>query len=98
MLHYVNKVMGISSKTYELCLCGSYNFPYSFETVGLQKILQLLESDDANIRIHAVKVVANLAAEGKFCIISEGSVSLTSALGPQQLTYFDKQRQIRKRS
>ncbi|XP_010523071.1 PREDICTED: kinesin-like protein KIN-UB isoform X3 [Tarenaya hassleriana] len=33
------------------------------EQVGLQKILQLLESEDANIRIHAVKVVANLAAE-----------------------------------
>lgn len=33
-------------------------------TVGLQKILSLLESDDANVRIHAVKVVANLAAEG----------------------------------
>ena len=33
-------------------------------TVGLQKILQLLESEDANVRIHAVKVVANLAAEG----------------------------------
>ncbi|KAK7394889.1 hypothetical protein VNO78_15430 [Psophocarpus tetragonolobus] len=34
-----------------------------FEQVGLQKILSLLESDDANVRIHAVKVVANLAAE-----------------------------------
>ncbi|KAG6665520.1 hypothetical protein CIPAW_02G166600 [Carya illinoinensis] len=34
-----------------------------FEQVGLQKILALLESDDANVRIHAVKVVANLAAE-----------------------------------
>lgn len=33
-------------------------------TVGLQKILSLLESEDANTRIHAVKVVANLAAEG----------------------------------
>jgi hypothetical protein len=33
-------------------------------TVGLQKILALLESEDANVRIHAVKVVANLAAEG----------------------------------
>ncbi|GAB4844255.1 hypothetical protein Ancab_037619 [Ancistrocladus abbreviatus] len=32
--------------------------------VGLQKILSMLESQDANIRIHAVKVVANLAAEG----------------------------------
>ncbi|KAJ1426771.1 Armadillo-type fold [Sesbania bispinosa] len=36
-----------------------------FEQVGLQKILSLLESDDANVRIHAVKVVANLAAEGR---------------------------------
>ncbi|PPR81401.1 hypothetical protein GOBAR_AA39317 [Gossypium barbadense] len=34
-----------------------------FEQVGLQKILALLESEDANVRIHAVKVVANLAAE-----------------------------------
>jgi hypothetical protein len=32
--------------------------------VGLQKILSLLESEDADVRIHAVKVVANLAAEG----------------------------------
>ncbi|KAK8487057.1 hypothetical protein V6N13_016273 [Hibiscus sabdariffa] len=34
-----------------------------FEQVGLQKILALLESEDVNVRIHAVKVVANLAAE-----------------------------------
>ncbi|PKA59957.1 Armadillo repeat-containing kinesin-like protein 2 [Apostasia shenzhenica] len=34
-----------------------------FEQVGLQKILSLLESEDADVRIHAVKVVANLAAE-----------------------------------
>ncbi|GAV75679.1 Kinesin domain-containing protein/Arm domain-containing protein [Cephalotus follicularis] len=34
-----------------------------FEQVGLQKILSLLESEDPNVRIHAVKVVANLAAE-----------------------------------
>ncbi|KAK4746429.1 hypothetical protein SAY87_012741 [Trapa incisa] len=33
------------------------------EQVGLHKILTLLESEDATIRIHAVKVVANLAAE-----------------------------------
>ncbi|XP_050386767.1 kinesin-like protein KIN-UB [Argentina anserina] len=37
--------------------------PTLFEQVGLQKILSLLESEDANVRIHAVKVVANLAAE-----------------------------------
>ncbi|CAN6466518.1 unnamed protein product [Victoria cruziana] len=34
-----------------------------FEQVGLQKILSLLESEDADVRIHAVKVIANLAAE-----------------------------------
>ena len=38
--------------------------------VGLQKILALLESEDANVRIHAVKVVANLAAEGKLGSLS----------------------------
>lgn len=32
--------------------------------VGLQKILSLLEAEDVDVRIHAVKVVANLAAEG----------------------------------
>ena len=36
----------------------------SLLVVGLHKILSLLESDDPNVRIHAVKVVANLAAEG----------------------------------
>lgn len=34
-----------------------------FEQVGLHKILSLLQSEDADVRIHAVKVVANLAAE-----------------------------------
>ncbi|CAN1238291.1 Kinesin-like protein KIN-UC [Linum grandiflorum] len=33
------------------------------EEVGLQKILQLLTSDDPDVQIHAVKVVANLASE-----------------------------------
>ncbi|XP_060218809.1 kinesin-like protein KIN-UB [Lycium barbarum] len=33
------------------------------EQVGLHRILSLLESEDATVRIHAVKVVANLAAE-----------------------------------
>lgn len=32
--------------------------------VGLQKILALLASEDLDVQIHAVKVVANLAAEG----------------------------------
>eukprot|EP00249_Psilotum_nudum_P014072 c24649_g2_i1 orf=565-3339(-) len=34
-----------------------------FEQVGLQKILSLLDSEDLDVRVHAVKVVANLAAE-----------------------------------
>ncbi|KAF6160233.1 hypothetical protein GIB67_019002 [Kingdonia uniflora] len=34
-----------------------------FGEVGLHKILSLLESEDPEVRIHAVKVVANLAAE-----------------------------------
>ncbi|KAL9350081.1 hypothetical protein Peur_057336 [Populus x canadensis] len=34
-----------------------------FEQVGLQRILSLLEAEDVDVRIHAVKVVANLAAE-----------------------------------
>jgi hypothetical protein len=33
--------------------------------VGLHNILSLLESEDGDVRVHAVKVVANLAAEGK---------------------------------
>ncbi|KAG2375729.1 Kinesin-like protein [Vigna angularis] len=41
-----------------------------FEQVGLQKILSLLEAEDADVRIHAVKVVANLAAEGPFALTS----------------------------
>ncbi|CAI0385520.1 unnamed protein product [Linum tenue] len=34
-----------------------------FEQVGLHQILSYLESEDANVQIHAVKVLANLAAE-----------------------------------
>ncbi|CAN1236580.1 Kinesin-like protein KIN-UB [Linum grandiflorum] len=35
----------------------------SISTVGLHQILSYLESEDANVQIHAVKVLANLAAE-----------------------------------
>jgi hypothetical protein len=37
-------------------------------SVGLQKILSLLESEEPDVRVHAVKVVANLAAEGECCM------------------------------
>nr|GMC84558.1 armadillo repeat-containing kinesin-like protein 2 [Ipomoea batatas] len=36
---------------------------YLHGQVGLHKILSLLESEDACVQIHAVKVIANLAAE-----------------------------------
>ncbi|XP_074273162.1 kinesin-like protein KIN-UB [Silene latifolia] len=39
------------------------SFNSLFEQVGLQRILSMLESEDPNTRIHAVKIVANLAAE-----------------------------------
>lgn len=39
------------------------SFNSLFEQVGLHRILSMLESQDASVRIHAVKIVANLAAE-----------------------------------
>lgn len=64
--------------TFHTICCGCYQFslqqyniyicvtPFTVlpPEVGLQKILSLLEAQDADVRIHAVKVVANLAAEG----------------------------------
>lgn len=52
------------------------------EQVGLQKILSLLESEDPNVRLHAVKVVANLAAEdtNQERIVEAGGLSSLLAL------------------
>ncbi|CAL5363448.1 unnamed protein product [Camellia sinensis] len=46
------------------------------EEVGLEKILQLLTSGDIDVQIHAVKVVANLAAEdiNQEKIVEEGGL------------------------
>ncbi|KAL0557260.1 hypothetical protein IC582_005786 [Cucumis melo] len=46
------------------------------EEVGLQKILQLLTSTDSDVQVHAVKVVANLAAEdsNQEKIVDEGGL------------------------
>ncbi|KAM3698381.1 hypothetical protein ACB098_06G184300 [Castanea mollissima] len=46
------------------------------EEVGLQKILQLLTSEDSDVQVHAVKVVANLAAEdiNQKRIVEEGGL------------------------
>ncbi|KAK9106822.1 hypothetical protein Syun_022833 [Stephania yunnanensis] len=45
------------------CMKQSFLSQSVYTAVGLQKILSLLESEDAEVRIHAVKVVANLVAE-----------------------------------
>ncbi|XP_022719631.1 kinesin-like protein KIN-UA [Durio zibethinus] len=58
-----------------------------FEQVGLQKILSLLEAEDADVRIHAVKVVANLAAEetNQLKIVEAGGLtSLLMLLGSSE--------------
>ncbi|KAM1594698.1 hypothetical protein ACFX15_000995 [Malus domestica] len=46
------------------------------EEVGLQKIVQLLTSEDSDVQTHAVKVVANLAAEdtNQAKIVEEGGL------------------------
>ncbi|KAK8333927.1 hypothetical protein V6Z11_A10G239000 [Gossypium hirsutum] len=46
------------------------------EEVGLQKIIQLLTSEDLDVQIHAVKVIANLAAEdvNQESIVEEGGL------------------------
>ncbi|KAK9124162.1 hypothetical protein Sjap_013764 [Stephania japonica] len=46
------------------------------EEVGLQKIIAMLSSENLEVQIHAVKVVANLAAEdsNQECIIEEGGL------------------------
>lgn len=48
--------------------------------VGLQKILSLLESEDEGVQVHAVKVVANLAAEGTRIEMSASLASLKTIL------------------
>ncbi|KAK9087446.1 hypothetical protein Syun_029840 [Stephania yunnanensis] len=45
------------------CMKQSFLSQSVYTAVGLQKILSLLESEDAEVRIDAVKVVANLVAE-----------------------------------
>ncbi|KAF9591532.1 hypothetical protein IFM89_004586 [Coptis chinensis] len=49
------------------------------EQVGFRKILSLLQSEDAEVRIHAVKVVANLVAKANQEKIVEAG-GLTSLL------------------
>ncbi|KAH7296837.1 hypothetical protein KP509_26G041100 [Ceratopteris richardii] len=48
-----------------------------FEQVGVNRILSLMESEDIDVRVHAVKVIANLAAEeaNQERIVEAGGVS-----------------------
>ncbi|XP_021754009.1 kinesin-like protein KIN-UA [Chenopodium quinoa] len=59
----VTKVQGVQPQTDDAGNEDKSSVAKLFEQVGLQKILSLLEAEDADVRIHAVKVVANLAAE-----------------------------------
>ncbi|KAK9134881.1 hypothetical protein Syun_014211 [Stephania yunnanensis] len=47
------------------CMKQSFLSQFVYTAVVLQKILSLLESEDVEVRIDAVKVVANIAAEGR---------------------------------
>ncbi|XVE68813.1 hypothetical protein DITRI_Ditri09bG0100200 [Diplodiscus trichospermus] len=52
------------------------------EEVGIQKIIQLLTSEDSDVQIHAVKVIANLAAEdvNQEKIVEEGGLDALLAM------------------
>ncbi|KAI3458936.1 hypothetical protein Pfo_015599 [Paulownia fortunei] len=65
-----------SSRSRETILSQRNTITKICEEVGLQKILSLLESGDLDVQIHAVKVVANLAAEdiNQERIVQEGGL------------------------
>ncbi|KAK6136196.1 hypothetical protein DH2020_030087 [Rehmannia glutinosa] len=72
---------GLGHSSYLFVMYMILSIPYSlsllfYHTVGLQKILSLLESGDIDVQIHAVKVVANLAAEdtNQERIVQEGGL------------------------
>ncbi|KAL8538668.1 hypothetical protein ACS0TY_000616 [Phlomoides rotata] len=65
-----------SSQSRETILSQRNTITKICEEVGLQKILSLLQSGDLDVQIHAVKIVANLAAEdiNQQGIIQEGGL------------------------
>ncbi|KAH6838263.1 Armadillo/beta-catenin repeat family protein / kinesin motor family protein [Perilla frutescens var. hirtella] len=65
-----------SSRSRETILSQRNTITKICEEVGLQKILSLLESGDLDVQTHAVKVVANLAAEdiNQERIVQEGGL------------------------
>ncbi|XP_047966592.1 kinesin-like protein KIN-UC [Salvia hispanica] len=65
-----------SSRSRETILNQRNTITKICEEVGLQKIVSLLESEDLDVQTHAVKVVANLAAEdiNQERIVQEGGL------------------------
>ncbi|KAK1570833.1 hypothetical protein Q3G72_007754 [Acer saccharum] len=74
MKDYIRK--GSSKLGTPMFRCLIYKFFGFTNAVGLPKILQLLKSEDSDVQVHAVKVVANLAAEdiNQEKIVEEGGL------------------------
>ncbi|XP_052149212.1 kinesin-like protein KIN-UA [Oryza glaberrima] len=74
--------MSKSGKSRELLSSQRSNISKIFEEVGLPNVLALLKSDELEVQIHAVKVVANLAAEdvNQEKIVEEGGLDALLSL------------------
>lgn len=57
--------------------------------VGIQKILQLIKSEDLEVQIQAVKVVANLAAEGAVSSLSTNICKYTQIFTTDELSVVE---------
>uniref|UniRef100_A0A0E0CVB6 Kinesin-like protein n=1 Tax=Oryza meridionalis TaxID=40149 RepID=A0A0E0CVB6_9ORYZ len=74
--------MSKSGNSRELLSSQRSNISKIFEEVGLPNVLALLKSDELEVQIHAVKVVANLAAEdvNQEKIVEEGGLDALLSL------------------
>uniref|UniRef100_A0A0D9Z273 Kinesin-like protein n=1 Tax=Oryza glumipatula TaxID=40148 RepID=A0A0D9Z273_9ORYZ len=74
--------MSKSGKSRELLSSQRSNISKIFEEVGLPNVLALLKCDELEVQIHAVKVVANLAAEdvNQEKIVEEGGLDALLSL------------------
>uniref|UniRef100_A0A0E0K8W9 Kinesin-like protein n=1 Tax=Oryza punctata TaxID=4537 RepID=A0A0E0K8W9_ORYPU len=74
--------MSKSGKSRELLSSQRSNISKIFEEVGLPNVLALLKSDELEVQIHAVKVIANLAAEdiNQEKIVEEGGLDALLSL------------------
>ncbi|XP_020536971.1 kinesin-like protein KIN-UC isoform X2 [Jatropha curcas] len=76
MKEHICKGLCKSNPSKETLSCQRATIAKICEEVGLQKILQLLTSEDSDVQTHAVKVIANLAAEdiNQERIVEEGGL------------------------